>query len=227
MKKTISVAVVAIMLFSLHAAAWNLRDALGALAGGGDSTSTTSGLGAALGNLLSTDKITVKQMEGVWAYTAPAVSFKTDDVLKKAGGAAASALIVQKLEPLYARTGFNKLQLTVSADSSFIFKSGRITLKGNITTVPENSGSQANFVFNFSVGRTFNIGKIDAYVTKSAMGTMSLTFDVSKLIALMETVGNISGNGTLKTTVTMLKSYDGLCAGFELKRTGNAPSASR
>lgn len=225
MKKTIIMAFAGIMLCSMPMSAWNLRDALGALAGNSDSTSVSSGLGAALGNLLSTDRITIKQMEGVWAYSAPAVSFKTDDVLKKAGGAAASAVIVQKLEPFYVKTGFNKLQLTVNADSSFIFKSGKMTLKGNITTVPENSGSQANFIFNFSMGGKFNIGKIDAYVTKNAMGAMSLTFDVSKLIALMETVGNVSGNATLKATVSMLKSYDGLCAGFELKRTGNVSAA--
>lgn len=223
MKRVFIILIAVAATCGMHINAWNIKDALGGLTK--DGSSAQSGLGAALGNLLSTDKIEISQLEGVWQYAAPAVAFKTDDILKKAGGAAASSVIVSKLEPLYARTGFNKSVLTVKSDSTFTFKAGKITLSGTISTVAPDAGSQANFVFNFSVGGMINVGKVDTYVTKNVTGAMDITFDVSKLISIMETVGSISGNATLKSTVELLKSYDGLCAGFEMKRTSDAPAS--
>lgn len=217
MKKTIYLAIMAVLLSVASAQAWNLKDALKGL--GGDDGKVASDLASAIGNILSTDKITIGQMQGTWVYSAPAVTFKSDNLLKKAGGAAASAAIVKKLEPIYKRTGFDKSVLTVNEDSTFVIKANRITLKGNISAVPSDKESQANFVFDFTVGGKMKIGALDAYVTKSATGSMSVMFDVSKLITLVETVGKLSGNSTLNATVSLLKSYDGLCAGFELKKS--------
>lgn len=200
---------------------WDLKDALKDL--GKDSSGAGGRLGSALGNLLSTDKMTLKQMEGTWGYSAPAVTFKSDNVVKRAGGAAASGMIVEKLKPIYARVGFDKSKLTVSADSSFVLSAGKITLKGTISDVSDKD-SDANFVFHFSVGGKLKIGEADAYVTKSATGVLSVMFDVTKLIAIMETAGKISGNSTLKSAVDLLESYDGLCAGFAMKQIGKASS---
>ena len=216
LRRIFYIASLALLLSSLQASAWNLQEALKGV-GGKDNTSA---IGSALGNLLSTDKITVKSLVGTWNYTAPAVSFKSENVLKKAGGAAASAAIVSKLEPIYARVGFDKSTLTVNSDSTFVLKAGRITLKGNITAAPESKDSQANFIFNFSVAGKVKVGKAETYVTKSATGNLSVMFDVTKLIAIMETVGKVSGNYSVNTAVSLLKSYDGLCAGFEMKPAG-------
>ncbi len=202
--------------------AWNLKDVLGGLGGASSSesssSSATSGLGSLLGNLLSTDKITVSSLTGTWTYSAPAVTFKTDNVLKKAGGAAASAVIIEKLTPIYQKTGFDKAQLTVKADSTFTLKANKITLRGTISTPQSDSDSQANFVFNFAIAGKITVGAVDTYITKSATGTMSIMFDVTKLITIMETAGKITGNSTINSAVSLLKSYDGLCAGFEMKK---------
>ncbi|MDE5836948.1 MAG: DUF4923 family protein, partial [Paramuribaculum sp.] len=58
-----------------------------------------------LGSLLSSDKITVKSLTGTWKYSAPAVTFKSSNLLKKAGGAAASSAIESKLSPYYSKAG--------------------------------------------------------------------------------------------------------------------------
>ena len=218
MKRIFLLALAAIFLSSMSVNAWNLSDALKGL-GGGDSSSKASGLASALGNLLSTDKITVESMVGTWNYSGPAVTFKTDNVLKKAGGAAASSMIQEKLLPIYQRTGFDKAVLTVNSDSTFVLTANKITLKGTITAATPSDDSQANFVFNFSIAGKFNVGKVDTYITKSATGTMSVMFDVTKLITIMETVSKFTSNSTITTAVNLLKSYDGLCAGFEMKKS--------
>lgn len=227
MKKLLLLVVALVVSSSMQANAWNLKDALNGLSGkGGGSSSESSALsdlGSVLNNLLASSDITIEQLQGVWGYTAPAVAFESNDILKKAGGAAASSMIEEKLAPIYKRTGFDKLQLTINSDSSFVFKTGKITLKGIISSVPKNTDVTANFIFNFTIGGQYSIGAMDAYVTMSASDSMCLTFDVTRLVNLMETVSNVTNNSTLKSTVELLKSYDGLSAGFELKRKGDAP----
>lgn len=49
-------------------------------------------------------------------------------------------------------------------------------------------------------------------------GTIKVMFDVTKLIQLVKTVGSLTGNATINTVSKALESYDGLCAGFELKK---------
>jgi len=217
MKRIFMLAMTAILFSTFSVNAWNLSDALKGL-GKGDSSSS-SGLASAIGNLLSTDKISVESLVGTWTYTAPAVTFKSENVLKKAGGAAASSMIEEKLVPIYKRTGFDKATLTVNSDSTFVLTANRIKLNGTISTVAANDNSQANFVFNFTLGGKMKVGKMNAYITKSATGTMSVMFDVTKLVTLMETVSKFSSNSTIKSAVNLLKSYDGLCAGFEMKKS--------
>ncbi len=197
------------------ALAWNLKDAL---RGAVKDSATESSVSTALGNLLSTDRITVRQMEGEWQYSAPAVTFKSDDVLERAGGAAASGAIINKLGPIYNKAGFDKARLTVTADSSFVLKTGKMTFKGTIMSVSDKL-SGANFVFRFSVGGKLKIIDADTYVTKNVAGEMSVMFDVTKLVTLMDVAGKLSGYTTFQSAVKLFKRYDGLCAGFAFKRT--------
>ena len=200
------------------AGAWDLKDALKGLGGSGDDSksSAVEALTGALGNVLSTSKLDVKQLEGNWKYSGPAVSFASDNLLKKAGGAAASTVITSKLESIYNKTGINGLTLDITEAGEFQMKIKNITLKGTIAPL-EKEGTQANFEFNFSAGK-IKLGKMNAYVEKSINGTMKLTFDISKLIPLLEKVAGVTKIGSLQTLTSALSSYDGLCAGFELKK---------
>lgn len=231
MKKIIAaIAALAIIAPTMSAqSASDLRSILSSLAGKQDSTSTTSTtstssddskgstLGNLLGNLFGSSKLTVKSMEGTWAYSAPAVSFKSDNLLKKAGGAAAATAVEKKLAPYYKTAGFDRMQLTVAADSTFSMKVGSITLSGTIESAPE--GSEANFLFNFKLGGSISLTKMDTYVSMSGTKSLSIMFDVSKLVTLIELAGKVSGNSTVKGVSSVLKSYDGICAGFKLSRS--------
>lgn len=194
--------------------AFDLKEALKGLKNNGGSTEDA--ITGALGNILSTDKLEVSQLEGNWSYSAPAVTFASDNLLKKAGGAAASTIITDKLGSLYKTAGLTNMTLKIDNAGAFEMKLKRLTLKGTIAPM-EKEGSQANFEFNFNAGSR-KIGKMNAYVEKGVTGIMKVTFDVSKLISIVESVSKISGNSTLKTVSSALSSYDGLCAGFELKK---------
>ena len=86
------------------------------------------------------------------------------------------------------------------------------TLSGTI-----EKGEQGYLVFNFKAFNKIKIGKISARATL-AVNTLSLTFDVSGLIKVMKTVSQIAGNSTFGTMVQLLESYDGLYAGFKMKK---------
>lgn len=221
MKKVYALAIAMVLMASTTAAmAFDLKGALKGLAGsaaGQDGSSTAGTITNLLGNVLSTDKLEVSSLQGNWKYSAPAVTFKSENLLKKAGGAAAATMVTGKLEPIYKTLGFNKMTINIEQDGTFAMKVRGITLKGTIEQMPEGDSSNANFVFNFQAG-TFNIGKINAYVEKSVLGEMKLMFDVTKLMTLLQTVGKVANLSTLNTLNSLLSNYDGLCAGFELKK---------
>lgn len=211
---------------TVSAQSFALKDILKGIGGkSGETTeSTESGnsgsglgdvLGSVLGNVLGTSKLTPADLTGTWNYTAPAVTFKSDDLLKKAGGAAASATIENKIAPYYQRAGLDKLVLTVNADSTFTMKFNRGSLSGTLS-----QGEEAGFMkFQFKAMCKMNMGSLNAAVSKAG-NQLSITFDVSKLMTLVNTISSISGNSTLKGVNSLLQSYDGLQAGFRLKKEG-------
>lgn len=174
---------------------------------GGDSK-----VGSVVSNLLGTSKLSPADLQGTWAYSSPAVTFKSDNLLKKAGGAAASAAVESKLKPYYAKAGLDKMTLTVEADSTFSMKFKRGSLSGTIST----SSTEGMMTFHFKAAK-INIGSMDAAVSKAG-NNLTVTFDVSKLMTLVNTIAKVSGNSTLKGLNTMLQSYDGIQAGFKLSK---------
>lgn len=208
------------LLIGLMASASELdiKDVLNGVKNGGNGSSTTEKLAGLAGALLSSDKISIESLHGSWAYKAPAVTFKSDNLLKKAGGAAVSETIEGKLASYYSKLGFTRMTLVVNEDNTFEMKIKKITLKGTITEVTDKN-SQANFVFSFKAAGKVSLGKLDTYVRKSALGTMSIMFDVSKLISLVEKVSTLTNLSSAKTLSSALSSYDGMCAGFEMSKT--------
>lgn len=214
MKRIISLLIIAI---ALNANAFDLKSLLsGASKSDTASTSSTSSklgaLGSMLGGLIASDNLSTSDLVGTWKYASPAVSFKSDNFLQKAGGAAAAVAVENKLEPYYSKIGFTALVLTVEADSTFTMKFKRATLTGSISREGDN------FIFNIKIGNKISLGKMTAYITKTG-SSIDLTFDVTKLVAIMQKVASISGNTTISTVSELLNSYDGICAGYTLNKT--------
>ncbi len=179
-------------------------------------------LGGLVSSLTSTSKFEVSDLKGTWSYQSPAVSFKSENTLNKIGGVAASATIENQIRPYYERLGLNTLTLTVDADANFAMKIKGVTLKGTIAK--ESDEGALTFSFN-ALGKK-SLGKISAQATKSATNELSLTFDVSRAIAIADKVASVAKMESLQTVTNILKSYDGIYAGAKLKKTDNGTTAT-
>lgn len=203
----------------------SLGSLLGGLFGGSSSESSTGsegsssglsglgGLGDVVKGLISSSNVTPKDLVGNWKYSGPAFAFQSSNFLQKAGGAAASKVINDKLEPYYKQAGIDRLEATFNSDGTFQFKLPRVTLKG--TYQLESEGTNGEFLFNFMALGKIPTGKMKAHVEKAGRN-VTITFDVSKLIKIVDAVAKVSGQKSLQAASSLLNQYDGLNCGFEL-----------
>lgn len=162
----------------------------------------------------SSDKFEIKDLEGTWEYKSPAVTFKSDDALSKAGGVAASAAAEAKLAPYYSRLGLNSVVITFDAEGNFTIKAKKFTLSG---TAVKDSDSGL-LTLKFQTSGKINLGHISAIASKDAVGVLTLTLDATRVIAIVDKVASIANNQTLKTMSQLLDKYDGIYAGAKFKR---------
>lgn len=178
-------------------------------------------LGGMLGSLTSTSKFSVDDLVGQWSYQSPAISFKSDQALNKIGGAAASAAVEEKMAPYYQRIGLNNMTLNVEkVDTTYNFtmKMSRVNLSGTIT----KNGDDGLLTFHFKAMGKINLGKVSAKAEKSMNNVLSLTFDVSRFVKIIDAVASRTNLSSAKTLSSLLNSYDGIYAGAKLKKTGSA-----
>ena len=170
-------------------------------------------LGGVINSLISTDKVEVTDLTGTWVVTGPAVVFKSENLLQKAGGTAAEATIESKLAPYYERAGVNGLQLTFDGSENFVmtFKNGR-TINGTFT----KGTTDVTLVFNFSALGSTKLKSVTAYVSKGPQP--SLTFDISKLSNIISAAAKYTSNRTVSTVSSLLSSYTRISCGFKLQQ---------
>lgn len=191
--------------------AQSLSDILGKI-GGGDTAGT---IGNLVEGVLSKSDLKVSDLQGTWKATGPAVCFKGDNFLKKAGGAAASATIETKLKPYYTKYGLTGATLTVNQDGTFELNIKKLKLSGTVELA--QGGDKGVFVFNFKAMGKVNLGKITTYVQKTSK-SMDVMFDATKLMKIVEAVAKYSNISIAKTLSSLLSSYDGMCVGFSMTK---------
>ncbi|MDE7349707.1 MAG: DUF4923 family protein, partial [Muribaculaceae bacterium] len=179
--------------------------------------SILGGAGGALGNLVEgvftkTD-LTVQDIAGEWTATGSAVSFQSDNFLKKAGGAAAAGAVENKLDEYYKKFGLTGATLDIDTDGNFTLTIKKIPVKGTVTVKEKGI-----FSFNFSAGGLINLGSMDAYVEKSPSG-LNVMFDADKIKKIMSLAASLSGSKMVSTADQLLKQYDGICIGFKMTGT--------
>lgn len=219
-KLVLFLATVAVMMPSL-ASAQSIKDILSGL-GKSDSTETSAGQSSGkLGDILGTigkitgnDKVTISSLAGHWSYQGPAVSFKSDNFIKKAGGVAGATAIEKKIEPYFDKAGLQNLAIEFGADSTFTMTVKKAKFTGTLST----TGDGHSFVFSFKAAGKIKLGNMTGYVAKESADKISLTFDATKLITLVDKIASISGNSSLKAASSLLNSYDGMTVGFKLKK---------
>lgn len=171
-------------------------------------------LSGVVGSVTSTDKFEIKDLEGTWEYKSPAVTFKSDDALTKAGGVAASAAAESKLAPYYSRLGLNTVVITFDAEGNFTVKAKKFSLSG---TAVKDSDSGL-LTLKFQAAGKLNLGHVSAIASKDATGVLTLTLDATRVISIVDKVASIANNSTLKTMSQLLDKYDGIYAGAKFKR---------
>lgn len=202
--------------------AQSLSDLLGKIKGGSgsgsDSGSTIGNILNGVAGVLTGSDLQVKDLVGNWQSSGPAVSFKGDNFLKKAGGEAAAATIESKIKPYYQKYGLNNSSFTVNNDSTFVLAIGKVKLSG---TIEQAQGDEKGvFVLNFQALKKVNLGKMNIYIQKSPLkpNQLDFMFDATKLMHIVEGVGKISGISIAKTMSSILSSYDGMCVGFQMTK---------
>lgn len=167
--------------------------------------------GSVVDNILKTDNLEVKDLEGTWKSSGPSVSFKSENVLEKAGGVAAATTIENKLAPYYSKAGLENVvfMFTKEGAVTIILKNGK-----KISGTVEKGVVEGTMIFSFGV--LSKVGKLTAYVSKGT--SLSMMFDADKLVKLVTAIANYSKNSTLTSVSTMLNSYDGVYVGFKFDK---------
>ncbi|MDE7368316.1 MAG: DUF4923 family protein, partial [Muribaculaceae bacterium] len=75
-----------------------------------------------------------------------------------------------------------------------------------------------SFDFAFKAAKKINIGTMTGYVARESSNKISLTFDASRLIMLVDKIASVSKNSSLQAVSKMLDGYDGLTLGFKLQK---------
>ena len=172
-------------------------------------------IGSIISNATATTKFEIADLQGTWKYSAPAISFASEDALSQIGGISASAAIESKLAPYYKKLSLTSAEITFDAEGNFEIKLKRGTLKG----VATKQGDDGALVFNFQGAITgHEVGSLAARATKSATGELTLTFDASRLIQLVKTISTYANNSTITTISQMLESYDNIYVGAKFKK---------
>ena len=177
-------------------------------------TTTTNTTGSAIGNILTSvlglDKLTQANLVGTWSYSQPGCAFTSEQLLAQAGGEFAASEIKSKLQPTFQKAGISSsnTQVTFNQDGTFNAKIAGKSWSGKYTY--EESTRKITMT-----GLLLNI---NCYAKRNSNG-ISLLFEASKLLTLMQTMSALSGgsNSTLGTVSDISKNYDGLRIGFDMK----------
>ncbi len=205
MKFSKLIVVAVALMFASSANAFDLTTLKNALTDG-----TASSI---LDNIIQKEDVNVADLVGSWKSTGPAVSFKSENLLQRAGGVAAASTIENKLAPYYKKAGLQNAVFTFVKDGTvtITLKSGR-----TITGTVKKGTTTGTLIFNFSqLGTSSKLTEFTAYVTKGT--TLSIMFDATKLLKLANAIAKYSGNATMGTAASLLNSYKGMYVGFKFE----------
>ena len=149
-------------------------------------------------------------MTGTWTYSGSAIEYESDNLLQKAGGAAAAAVAEKKLDEQLAKVGIKdgQVSFTFNADSTFTSTVGKRTMTGTY------SYDATDKVVHL---RYFKLLNMNAKVNCTSTN-MDLLFNSDKLLKLIAFISSKSSSTTLKTISSLADSYDGMMLGFALKK---------
>ncbi len=182
---------------------------------------TTQGQAQSLSDLLNLDKIskvvstvtglsTSDNITGSWNYTGSAVEFKSDDLLKKAGGAVAASTVESKVDAQLTKVGIKpgQMNFTFNADSTFTSTVGARNMSGTYTYDKSTRKVQLTYAYLLNISANVNC----------TSSTMELLFESDKLLKILAFLSSKSSNTSIKAIGTLANGYDGMLIGFDMKK---------
>ena len=170
--------------------------------------------------VLSTSNLEVKDLAGVWTSTGSAVAFQSEDLLSQAGGVAMASTLESKINPYFTKYGIVGSVITIQTDGSFSMTLKKTTLKGKIV-----KGENNKFILSFEAFGKNNLGNVNLYIQKTST-SLDLMFDGSKLKKILSSLASLSKKGLGQSLNTFLNSYNGICIGFKMSKTGKVEGES-
>ena len=171
----------------------------------------SSAIGGEAGSIISgKNNVSKENIVGTWSYQQPSISFESSDLLKQAGGQLTSAAIEKKLAAQFAKVGITpgKFLVTFGSDDKFsTIKDGVATTSGTYAL----SGSK--ITFSYLEGSA----KITGYA-QMKNGTLSISFDSSKVLDVMSKMSKYSANTTLSTISSLAGSFNAMKTGVALAK---------
>ncbi len=154
--------------------------------------------------------ITSQDFIGTWDYEGAAVNFKTNNLLKKAGGSVAASKLENELDERLSKLGFKPGVTTFvfNEDETFSNVTDGKTVKGTYSYDKSTGYITLNYINHIPV---------KAKVTGTS-GKISLLFEADSFLTLVTFVGSNSGISVIKNVTSLLQSYDGMMVGIELKK---------
>ncbi len=167
-------------------------------------------LGSVAKNVIG-DKLTTGQsLIGAWNYVSPDCSFKTDQLLAKAGGEAIAGKVEKELAKVFEKLGMNACRYTFNSDSTYSFTLKKRTTHGTYSFDPETK----------TITMTSRLGITQTAQVAVTGSSMSLLFNADKLMsvltALTRMASKVSSAGA--TIDGLINNYDGLLLGFSLEK---------
>ncbi len=183
-----------------------LGSILGSIASSATSGSTITNI---VEDVIGKNKMTAETIIGTWNYKEPGVAFTSESLLATAGGEVAATSCKEELAKYYEQFGItaDNTSFTFNEDGTFSAK-----LKGN-----KCSGKYTFDEDNQTVNLKVLVLNITGYTKKDSDG-MSLMFDQSKILTILETIGKVSGSSVLSSISSLMSNYDGLQVGFDLSK---------
>ena len=219
MKKLFTIIAVAFSV-SVANAQSGVQSVLNQLLGSGANSGTvTSIIENVVGNAVSKLDLSI---DGTWKYKEPEVQFKSDNLLAKAGGSAATTKIENNLLKVYDKIGINgSLSYTFNSDSTFTqtvkIGSSVKNLKGTYSLDKENKIITLKYAALGKVG----LGKVNAIYANTGT-SLALLFDASELMSFLKkvisTASSLTGKASLATASAVLENYDGVLLGYKMTK---------
>lgn len=149
-------------------------------------------------------------IKGEWTYSGPSVDVSGKNLLAGIGKPLAKGKLKKKLKNAYKKIGLNKMkpQFTFNEDGTCAIKL---------------LGKSFNGKYNYNPGTgkiTFKWHGVPmtASLKRDGGKKLHLTFDTDKLLTLFSLASSVSDSSTIKSLSLLLKYYDDVMVGFELKK---------